>query len=73
MTRTAKVLYLNKLAGYLVEDSEGYKFSYEKNYILEADSKPVGITLPLTKKVYRSNTMFPFFDGLIPARAGFWI
>ncbi|MBP5751348.1 MAG: HipA N-terminal domain-containing protein [Treponema sp.] len=27
---------------------------------------PVSLTLPLREEVYVSNTLFPFFDGLIP-------
>ena len=26
----------------------------------------VSLTLPLTQEIYSSNTLFPFFDGLIP-------
>ena len=66
MTRKAKVFYSNILAGYLEEDSEGYNFSYNENYLSKENSNPISLTLPLTRESYHSKTMFPFFDGLIP-------
>ncbi|NLD27611.1 MAG: phosphatidylinositol kinase [Myxococcales bacterium] len=66
MTRKANVFYSDILAGYLVEDSEGYKFFYDKKYISEIDAKAVSLTLPISEGIYNSKTLFPFFDGLIP-------
>lgn len=56
----------NKLAGVLTEDEEGYSFEYEKSYLEKEDAEPISLTLPLTSEVYKSNILFPFFDGLIP-------
>lgn len=64
--RRAKVLYRDVLAGYLIEDENGYTFSYDTNYLVSKEAEPVSLTLPLTDKPYQSNVMFPFFDGLIP-------
>ncbi len=52
-------------AGLLQEDEEGYSFTYEDSYFA-GSNKPVSLTLPLTKQVYHSHVLFPFFDGLIP-------
>ena len=30
------------------------------------EAKPISLTMPLREEVYRSNVLFPFFDGLIP-------
>ena len=30
------------------------------------NASAVSLTLPLTKEMYNSKTLFPFFDGLIP-------
>ena len=30
------------------------------------NAKPISLTLPLQEKVFTSNMLFPFFDGLIP-------
>ena len=54
-----------KLAGILVEDEDGYSFTYDKEY-LQSGSKPVSLTLPLKSEPQHSKTMIPFFDGLIP-------
>ncbi|NTW53570.1 MAG: phosphatidylinositol kinase [Chlorobaculum sp.] len=64
--RKAEVKYLDKTAGWLVQDEEGYHFLYDQAYLESQDSKPVSLTLPLKADSYSSKTMFPFFDGLIP-------
>ena len=64
--KTALIEYKGKPAGVLKETDEGYEFLYDKEYLSEADSKPVSLTLPLTEKAYKSPVLFPFFDGLIP-------
>ena len=53
-------------AGILKETDEGYEFSYNEEYLADAASAPVSLTLPLTDKPYQSTVLFPFFDGLIP-------
>jgi serine/threonine-protein kinase HipA len=53
-------------AGTLTEDENGYHFQYEQEYLTIEDAEPVSLTLPLTGKTTTSNTLFPFFDGLIP-------
>lgn len=63
--RKANVYMETKLAGMLVEDEDGYSFTYDQEY-LQSESKPVSLTLPLQSEPYHSKTMIPFFDGLIP-------
>lgn len=53
-------------AGTLTEDENGYHFVYEDEYLIRENSEPVSLTLPLTTKTFKSNVLFPFFDGLIP-------
>ncbi len=65
MSKKAKVLYGDQLAGMLSETYEGYTFEYHTDYIY-AGGKPVSLTLPLTAGTYASKVLFPFFDGLIP-------
>ena len=38
----------------------------DKEYIGNENASAVSLTLPLTKEMYNSKTLFPFFDGLIP-------
>lgn len=53
-------------AGIISEADFGYEFYYMPEYLEREDPKPVSLTLPLTETPYRSNVLFPFFDGLIP-------
>ena len=63
--RSALVYRNELLAGKLIEDENGYAFTYDTDY-LQSNHLPVSLTLPLTEKPYLSNVLFPFFDGLIP-------
>ncbi len=54
------------LAGELVEDENGYTFSYNQSYLALADSPAISLTLTKTDKPYQNNVLFPFFDGLLP-------
>lgn len=62
--RTGLVYFASRLAGKLVDTGDEFVFTYEPDYIL--DGCPISVTLPLRSEPYRSQTMFPFFDGLIP-------
>jgi serine/threonine-protein kinase HipA len=64
--RKAKVFMHNLLAGELKETDEGYLFIYHKDYLESDNAVAVSLTLPLSGTSYKSTTMFPFFDGLIP-------
>lgn len=66
MGQKAKVLYGDRLAGYLEKYDNGYRYTYEKSYLENKDSKPISLTLPLIEHPYTSRILFPFFDGLIP-------
>lgn len=65
MYRAGEVYYQNVPAGLVVEDEEGYSFTYHRDYLLNVNP-PVSLTLPLREEPYRSTVLFPFFDGLIP-------
>lgn len=64
--KEAQVYYKDKMAGILSETDEGYVFSYLPEYLSQQDCKAISLTLPLQSKPYKSSTLFPFFDGLIP-------
>lgn len=66
MSVTVNILYKGILAGYLSETDEGYIFSYTDAYLQKEDAKPISLTMPLRAEPYKSNVLFPFFDGLIP-------
>lgn len=66
MSRSGKVYYEDQFCGIIEETETGYRFTYDLNYVENSKSKAISKILPLSKDAYTSNTMFPFFDGLIP-------
>ena len=65
MTRIAKVYYRKQFAGILSEKAEGgYRFVYDADYL--GKGLAISLTLPLQEAGFESETMFPFFAGLIP-------
>jgi len=66
MIKKGKVLYGKIQAGWISEGDFGYEFVYDPEYRATQDAKPISLTLPLREAPYYSNTLFPFFDGLIP-------
>lgn len=64
--RIAYIYVRNVFAGVLSETDYGYSFIYDKAYLEKEDATAVSLTLPLSKSEYKSKTLFPFFDGLIP-------
>lgn len=64
--RSAQIFHRDRLAGVLKEDDAGYEFIYDPDYLASENPKAVSLTLPLSDKAYRSNVLFPCFDGLIP-------
>jgi len=66
MSKAARIYYQDALAGLLTESDAGYEFVYDKIYRETPGAKPVSLTLPVRAGKYHSNTLFAFFDGLIP-------
>ena len=64
--KQAEIYYKDIPAGVLTESDDGYEFRYLPEYLVSDNAKPVSLTLPLQIQPYRSNVLFPFFDGLIP-------
>ncbi len=64
--RQAAIYLRNVYVGTLIEDADGYLFAYDDTYVDTPGAKAVSLTLPLSHIPYRSSSMFPFFDGLIP-------
>ena len=64
--KRAKVYLYDRLAGRLLEDENGFTFTYDADYLNLPDAMAISLTLPLTANSYRSTVLFPFFDGLIP-------
>jgi serine/threonine-protein kinase HipA len=66
MNRAAKIYFHDQFAGVLMESELGYEFAYNTDYLSSNKSFAISKTLPLITETYRSKTLFPFFDGLIP-------
>lgn len=64
--RIAEVFLHEQYAGRLVEDENGYTFSYDPSYLASGAGPAVSLTLPLQREAFTSPVLFPFFDGLIP-------
>lgn len=64
--KKAKVYMHENWAGTLIEDDEGFHFTYEEVYLNKDNAEPISLTLPLISSAYSSKILFPFFDGLIP-------
>ncbi|MCD6312123.1 MAG: HipA N-terminal domain-containing protein [Elusimicrobia bacterium] len=62
--RRAVVYSNNQKAGVLEETANGYKFTYEKDFMKK--NVPVSVSLPLQTDTYESDALFPFFQGLLP-------
>lgn len=65
MKKAAIYLYDIK-AGILTEDENGFTFQYDQDFLNSTNAEAISLTLALTDVAYRSNVLFPFFDGLIP-------
>ena len=63
--RRAEVRMFGDLAGILVEDDDGYSFTYDAAYLGRPGAQPLSRILPLRAESYRDKRLFPFFDGLI--------
>ncbi len=64
--RKGAVYYKNRLAGIIAENEDGYTFQYNEDFLNSSTAKPISLTIPIQKEVFRSPYLFPFFDGLIP-------
>lgn len=65
--RQATVNYNHIRAGLLTEEDTGsYHFQYDEAYAKNFPSQFITFRMPVTTRPYRSNRLFPFFDGLIP-------
>ena len=64
--RQGEIWVNNSLAGVLIEDEEGYHFTYSPDYLMMDNAVPVSLTMPLREETFHSEFLFPFFDGLIP-------
>ncbi len=58
------VMFGRKKAGTLRRDVSGYYFSYDSEYMKKGS--PVSASLPFKNETFHSESLFPFFQGLLP-------
>ena len=64
--RQAIIKYNNLPAGLLTElDTGEYEFVYDEQYV-QTHIAFISFQMPVRSTPYRSKSLFPFFDGLIP-------
>ncbi len=66
MERSGKVFFKEQFCGIISENEQGYFFQYDERYLNNTSARAISLTFPLRKEIYHSNTLFSFFDGLIP-------
>ena len=65
MGRSGRVYYKNMLTGLIEETGSGFRFVYDKDYLLSPDFPAISLTLPKRAESYESPVLFPFFYGLL--------
>ncbi|MEN9597736.1 MAG: hypothetical protein RL596_47 [Bacteroidota bacterium] len=60
-------VYINgELAGVLERDSSRlYVFTYDEGYFINKQKPAISLTLPKSQKIYKSEYLFSFFQGLL--------
>lgn len=64
--REAVVKRNGEVVGFLKEESRSsYIFTYDDGWFRNAAKPPVSLTLPKTKKTFKSEYLFPFFFNML--------
>lgn len=65
--RKATIYYNDAEAGILTETDDGlYHFQYQPAYAKNYPDQFICFSMPVMDKLYKSKSLFPFFEGLIP-------
>ncbi|MDL2261686.1 HipA N-terminal domain-containing protein [Methanimicrococcus sp. OttesenSCG-928-J09] len=64
--KQAEIFASDLPAGILTENEDGFLFQYHDEYLQNEKAEPISLTLPLQKMPFKNDSLFPFFDGLIP-------
>ena len=62
--RTANVFFRDELAGVISETATGYSFVYSDDFL--RSKRSISVSLPISKRIFESPKLFPFFVGLLP-------
>lgn len=65
MSRSGKVFCGGYFAGRIDELPDGYRFTYDVEYLASAETHDISLTLPKRSEPFRSAVLFPFFFGML--------
>ena len=65
MSRSGKVFCGGRLAGRIEELPDGYRFTYDAEYLASPETHAISLTLPRRSEPFTSAVLFPFFFGLL--------
>jgi serine/threonine-protein kinase HipA len=63
MGRVGSVFYQGRFAGLLEESDDGFRFTYDRDYL--AGGVPISFRLKLRLEPYESAVLMPFFENLL--------
>lgn len=64
--RYGRVYVQSSFAGLIEETDEGFRFTYDTDYLSQSGALAVSLSMPLQATPFFEKNLFPFFDGLIP-------
>ena len=64
-------VYLNGyLVGYFTKQSNGaHAFAYSEKWLAIKGARPISLSMPLSKQVYKGDVVYNYFDNLLPDNA----
>jgi HipA-like protein len=65
VSRSGKVFCGEHFAGRIEELSDGYRFTYDAEYLALPETHAISLTLPKRSAPFTSAVLFPFFFGLL--------
>jgi len=64
LTRRAEVRLHGERVGWLEDTEDGFRFTYLED-VVRRGGRPLSASLPLRTEPFRSDRLFPFFEGLL--------
>lgn len=65
MSRSGDVYCGEVHAGRIEEVADGYRFTYDAQYLATSETQSISLTLPKRPEPFTSKVLFPFFFGLL--------
>lgn len=65
MDQVAEVYLNDQFVGWLSKVPGGYEFQYHEEFLSSSKSSPISWNFPLKREKFKSEKLFPFFEGLV--------